>query len=222
MKKAAEAATGGPVLEVELVLAQAIAAADGVDRHPDLHPEARCEGQHVEHGAARQRPLTGQGRLCPQSAAAQDQPAGEADGEAEAAADATAEDRDRELGPALAHRRRERPQALGRGSEIAVAEKHVCDLLVRERSLQRPRHRTPLAERPAAEHLRPRRSRELRRRVGGAVVGDPQRGTGEGAPERTERGGDPLLLVARRDHHRQVRAAVYCPAHVTARPTEEI
>ena len=45
MTEAGQGAAGRPVLEVELVLAQPVAGADGVDGHPDLHPEAGREGQ---------------------------------------------------------------------------------------------------------------------------------------------------------------------------------
>ena len=83
--------------EVELVLAQAEAGADGVDRHPDLHAVAAGEGQRRPQGLDPQRALAGDRRPRLQAAAAADRPAGEAEREAEAAADPAGEGGDRDV-----------------------------------------------------------------------------------------------------------------------------
>ena len=78
VEEAAQVAAGRPVLEVELVLAQPVAGADRVDRHPDLHPVAAGEGQRRR---AAPRPASPAGRRsAPRSEAAEalDRPAGEA------------------------------------------------------------------------------------------------------------------------------------------------
>jgi hypothetical protein len=85
--KAGDGAAGRTVLEVELVLAEAIAGADRVDRHPDLHAEAAGEGEGCLQRLDPQRPLAGDRRFGFHSAEPSDRPAGEAEREAEAAAD---------------------------------------------------------------------------------------------------------------------------------------
>ena len=123
MEEAGQGAAGRPVLEVELVLAEAVAGADGVDRHPDLHPEAGGEGQGRR---AASRPAAPAGRRSApsvsQPAEPPDRPAGEAEGEAEAAADPAREGGDREVALPRLDRLDQRRQARRRGAEVAVAE----------------------------------------------------------------------------------------------------
>src|SRR6185369_12683016 len=50
MEEAGGVAAGGPVGEVDLVLADPVAGADGVDGHPDLHAEAAGEREDGTQG----------------------------------------------------------------------------------------------------------------------------------------------------------------------------
>src|SRR5215213_9904169 len=91
MEEAAEVSAGGAVLQVELVLAQAEPGADGVDRHPDLHPVALGERKDGPQRLGAESPLAGDRRLRLEAAEAPDRPAGEPEREAEAAAGPAAE-----------------------------------------------------------------------------------------------------------------------------------
>src|SRR6188768_1814412 len=97
MEEAGQVPAGGAVLEVQLVLAQAVAGADGVDGHPDLHPVALGEGKDRAQGFGAERPLAGDRRPRLEAAEMPDRPAGEPEREAEAAADPTAEGGHREV-----------------------------------------------------------------------------------------------------------------------------
>ena len=199
--EAGERAAAGAVGEVELVLAQAVAGAHRVDRHPDLHPVAAGEGQGRAQRVDPQRPLAGDRRLGHEAAAAADRPAGEAERQAEAAADAAAEGGDREVALAALDRRDQRRQRGRRAAEVAVAEQHDRGRrLGAQRRLRRGGHVCALAMRPSpADHLGARRHRDLGGAVGGGVVGDPQRRPGEGAPQRRHGLPHPVRLVARGD-----------------------
>src|SRR5215218_8823576 len=104
MEEAAEVSAGGAVLQVELVLAQAVAAADGIDGHPDLHPIALREREDRPQRLCPERPLAGDRRLRLEAAEPPDRPAGEPEREAEAAADPPAEGRHREVALPSLHR----------------------------------------------------------------------------------------------------------------------
>ena len=110
------------MLEVQFVLPEPVAGADGVDGHPDLHPEAGGEGEAGAEGLHPQRPLAGDRRLGVGAAEAADRPVGEAEGEAEATADPAREGGDGEVALAPFDRRDQRRQPRRRGAEVAVAE----------------------------------------------------------------------------------------------------
>src|SRR2546430_16410755 len=57
VREAARRAPGGAMLEVEFVLAQAVAAPHRVHRDPDLHPEAGGEGQGLAQQLRAHPPL---------------------------------------------------------------------------------------------------------------------------------------------------------------------
>src|SRR5829696_1267546 len=103
-----EVPAGGPVLEVELDLAQPEARPDGVDGHPDLHPVAAGEGQGRAQHLDPHRALAGDRRLGLGTAEAADRPAGEAEGEAEAAAYPAAETGNGEVALSPAYRSHQR------------------------------------------------------------------------------------------------------------------
>ena len=114
VEEAGAALAGRAVREVELDLADAIAGADGVDRHPDLHPVAGANGSDGAQRVELHRPLAGDRRRRLEPAAPADRPAGEAQGEAEAAADALAKTGDREVALAGLDRLDQRHQPRGR------------------------------------------------------------------------------------------------------------
>src|SRR4029077_19382578 len=89
--EAGEGTAAGAMGKVELVLAQAVAGAHGIDRHPHLHPVAAGKGQRGAQDLGAQRALAGDRRVRLEAAAAADRPAGEAERQAEAAADTAAE-----------------------------------------------------------------------------------------------------------------------------------
>ena len=202
MAEAGERAPGRPVLELELVLAEAIAGADGVHGHPDLHPKARGEGQGGAQGLGAQRPLAGDRRPGVGAAEAPDRPVGEAEREAETTADPAREGGHREVALPLLDRLHQRRQARRRGTKVAVAEQEEGRRrLDAQRRLRRRAHVGALAVgAAAADHLGPGRQRQLRGAVAGGVVGDPDRRGGEGPAQGRDRLPDPIGLVAGGDY----------------------
>ena len=93
--------------QLEGNLHDAMAGADGVDRHADLHAEPGGERQNVGQNARAQGPLAGDGRAGGQAAAAPDRPAGKCERQAETAAHARGKRRDRQVSVAAADRVRE-------------------------------------------------------------------------------------------------------------------
>jgi hypothetical protein len=86
MSEAGERPAACAVAELELELDDAIACANRIDRHAELHPETRREGQHVCEDTSMHRPLPGDRRLRAQTAAPADSPAREADRQPEPSA----------------------------------------------------------------------------------------------------------------------------------------
>ena len=99
-----------------------VAGADRVDRHPDLHPVAGGEREHVAERGGAHRPLARDRRGRLEAAEPLDRPARVALGEAEAAADLALEGGDREIALAVLDRLEQREQAGGGLAEVAVAE----------------------------------------------------------------------------------------------------
>ncbi len=226
-------AVGRPMAEVELDLEHAMAGADGVDRHPDLHPEAVRERQHVPQDARAKGALPGDRRPCAQPAPATDRPAGESHGQAQPAAYAPREHGHRDVRVSRAHRPRQLLQGARGRAEIAVTQDEHglavpvrADAAARRSAVRRlllhgvramPRRLPPerrsngqrggaaLADHPlAANHHRAGPASDLGRRVGGAVVGHPQRRAGKGERERGQRLPDALGLVVYGDDDERV------------------
>ena len=202
MDEAGEVATGGSVLEVELVLGEREAGAHRVDGHPDLHAVAASERESGAQRLDPQRPRAGDrgARLGPAEPA--DRPSGEAKRDTEAAADTAAEGGDGKVALPPLDRFDQRHEPSGGGAEVTVAEEDQGGRrLGAERSLRRRGHVGALAVRPATtHHLRPRRHRRLGRAVAGGVVGDPDRHPGEGGAQRRDRLSHPIGLVAGGDY----------------------
>ena len=106
-----EGATGRPVREVELVLAQGVAGADRIDSHPHLHPVAVRERQRRPQHLGSHRPLSRDRRRRLEPAAAADRPAGEPERNAEAPSEPAAEGGDGEVALAALDRVDERRSA---------------------------------------------------------------------------------------------------------------
>src|ERR1700752_1075735 len=85
VQEAAQVATGGAVLEVELDLGDGEAGARSVDRHGGLHPESSREREQAPQRGPTHRPLPRDRRLQLESCTRPDRPAREADRDAESA-----------------------------------------------------------------------------------------------------------------------------------------
>ena len=109
------------VSEVQLVLAQAIAGANRVDRHPHLHPVAAGEWQGGAKDLDAQGALAGDRGRGLDAAEAADRPAGEAEGDAEATAGAAREGGYREVALTGADGLDQRTEPRGGRPEVGVA-----------------------------------------------------------------------------------------------------
>ncbi len=136
VEEALQRLAGRAVRQRQLDLGDAVAGADGVDRHPDLHPEARRERHDRRQQVGPQRALAGDRRDRLQPAAPLDRPVREADREPEAAADAAREGGDGEVGVAALDGRDELLEGARARRQVAVAEQHDrrVGLVLRERA----------------------------------------------------------------------------------------
>ena len=205
MGEAGNASTRRPMTEVELVLPDAVAAANRIGGHADLHPVTAGERERCAQDVDDHRPLAGDRRLGLEAAKAADPPASEAKREAEASTDPTTERSDGEVTLIRRDRRDQRREPDGRSAEVAVAEQ---DQLRRQRVAQHRlrcrRDVCALAVRPPpTDDARARPHRYLGGSVARSVVGDPDRRRGEGVAQSANRQGNPIRLIARGDYHGQ-------------------
>src|SRR5665811_2210296 len=110
------------MLQLQLVLAEPVAGADGVDRDADLHAEAGRERKDIEEGGGAERALARDRRGGLGAATATDRPVGEAERQAEATADPAGEGRHGQLTLTGGDRLDQPAQLTGAIPEVPVTE----------------------------------------------------------------------------------------------------
>src|SRR4051794_25256624 len=199
----ASAAPHGPMLEVELVLANRESRAYRVDRHRRLHAVTGGKREHGVQHFTPHRALTRDRRAGAVAAAPLDDPAREPKRHSEAPADSPRERTNGQIALAGADRVDQAPELTSRGTEIPVAEQEhgwVVELGQGSDGRGRRGHAAAFPVRAAPAHdLGAAGEGEIRRAIARRVVGDDDARAGERLLQAVDRGRDPVGLVARGD-----------------------